>query len=61
MEYFRRGTNIQQVDHLGRNALHLAVCTGNIRAIKLLLDSGVDPNIKDNVGMTPLSLSLMRR
>ncbi|XP_064073639.1 uncharacterized protein LOC135193753 [Vanessa tameamea] len=59
--YIRRGFAIQQVDHLGRNALHLAVCSGNLRAIKLLLDSGVDPNVKDNVGMTPLSLSLMRR
>ncbi|XP_050348179.1 uncharacterized protein LOC126772043 [Nymphalis io] len=59
--YIRRGMAIQQVDHLGRNALHLAVCSGNLRAIKLLLDAGVDPNVKDNVGMTPLSLSLMRR
>ncbi|CAH0725670.1 unnamed protein product, partial [Brenthis ino] len=59
--YIRRGTDIQQVDHVGRNALHLAVYSGNIKAIKLLLDAGINPNVKDNVGMTPLSLSLMRR
>ncbi|XP_045775118.1 potassium channel AKT1-like [Maniola jurtina] len=59
--YIRRGTDVQQIDYLGRNALHLAVCSNNIRAVQVLLDAGVDPNIKDKVGMTPLSLSLMRR
>ncbi|CAH2093033.1 unnamed protein product [Euphydryas editha] len=59
--YIRKGADIQQVDHLGRNALHLAVCSDNVQTIKLLLDSGVESNVKDNVGMTPLSLSLMRR
>ncbi|XP_026746472.1 potassium channel AKT6-like [Trichoplusia ni] len=48
-------------DHLGRNALHFAVCSGNMRVVTMLLKAGVNPNIKDNVGMTPLSLCLMRR
>ncbi|XP_038222628.1 potassium channel AKT3-like [Zerene cesonia] len=57
----RSDTHIQEMDHLGRNALHLAVCSGNIRAVEMLLKAGVNPNIKDSVGMTPLSLCLMRR
>ncbi|PZC71760.1 hypothetical protein B5X24_HaOG212544 [Helicoverpa armigera] len=48
-------------DHLGRNALHLAVCTGNRYAVAMLLNAGVNPTIKDHLGMTPLSLCLMRR
>ncbi|XP_034834979.1 NF-kappa-B inhibitor alpha-like [Maniola hyperantus] len=59
--HIRRGADVQQIDYLGRNALHLAVCSNNIRAVQVLLDAGVDPKIKDKVGMTPLSLSLMRR
>ncbi|CAH2229962.1 jg14034 [Pararge aegeria aegeria] len=59
--YIRRGVDVQQIDHLGRNALHLAICLDNLRAVQVLLDAGVNPNIKDNLGMTPLSLSLMRR
>ncbi|XP_028029529.1 potassium channel AKT1-like [Bombyx mandarina] len=59
-KYIKQGENIQQMDHLGRNALHLAVCSDNEHAITLLLDAGVNPNHKDNVGMTPLSLSLMK-
>ncbi|RVE49831.1 hypothetical protein evm_005561 [Chilo suppressalis] len=57
----RSGADLQQQDHLGRNALHLAVCGNNYRTIMLLLDAGVNVNVKDNVGMTPLSLCLMRR
>uniref|UniRef100_A0A2A4KBB5 Uncharacterized protein n=1 Tax=Heliothis virescens TaxID=7102 RepID=A0A2A4KBB5_HELVI len=53
--------DIHYKDHLGRNALHLAVCSGNRYAVAMLLTAGVDPTIKDNLGMTPLSLCLMRR
>ncbi|XP_023937149.2 putative ankyrin repeat protein RF_0381 [Bicyclus anynana] len=59
--YIRKGTDVQQIDHIGRNALHFAVCSNNLRPVQILLDAGVNPNIKDNVGMTPLSLCLMRR
>ncbi|XP_072944906.1 ankyrin repeat domain-containing protein 22-like [Epargyreus clarus] len=57
----RRGTNIQQKDHLGRNALHLAVCSDSEAAVMLLLKTGIKTNVKDNLGMTALSLCLMRR
>ncbi|XP_045520604.1 potassium channel AKT3-like isoform X1 [Pieris brassicae] len=57
----RTDIHVQQMDHLGRNALHLAVCSDNLRAIELLLNGGVRANVKDSVGMTPLSLCLMRR
>ncbi|XP_035443908.2 L-asparaginase isoform X3 [Spodoptera frugiperda] len=56
-----RGANINDKDHLGRNALHLAVCSGNQDSVLLLLKAGVTVNIKDHLGMTPLSLCLMRR
>ncbi|CAH1639209.1 unnamed protein product [Spodoptera littoralis] len=56
-----RGANINDKDHLGRNALHLAVCSGNQQAVLMLLRAGVVVNIKDHLGMTPLSLCLMRR
>ncbi|OWR51861.1 ankyrin repeat protein [Danaus plexippus plexippus] len=57
----KQGTDIHQFDHIGRSALHLAVCSDNTNAVKMLLEAGLNPNIKDNLGMTPLSLSLMRR
>ncbi|XP_073961424.1 uncharacterized protein isoform X1 [Choristoneura fumiferana] len=57
----RQGTNVNAMDQLGRTALHFAVQSGNIKAITLLLNLGIHTNKKDNVGMTPLSLCLMRR
>lgn len=53
--------NIHVMDHIGRNALHMAVTAGNLEAIAVLLAAGIDPNAKDNLGMSPLSLCLMRR
>ncbi|CAG4952338.1 unnamed protein product [Colias eurytheme] len=51
----RTDTHIQEMDHLGRNALHLAVCSGNIRAVEILLKAGVNPNIKDSVEFVMMS------
>ncbi|CAH0694672.1 unnamed protein product [Spodoptera exigua] len=56
-----RGANINGIDHVGRNALHLAVCSGNQHSVLMLLKAGVPVNKKDHLGMTPLSLCLMRR
>lgn len=56
----RKNADVQQFDSLGRNALHLAVINGNEQTIKLLLNAKVDPNVRDNVGCTPLSLCLLR-
>ncbi|CAH0588971.1 unnamed protein product [Chrysodeixis includens] len=60
-ELIQKGCAIDYKDHLGRTALHFAVCSGNNLVVMMLLKAGINPNIKDNVGMTPLSLCLMRR
>lgn len=55
---------LNQLDDLGRNALHLAmVMTGpsSEEAVEELLRAGVNPNVKDSVGMTPLSLCVLRK
>ncbi|KAL0821859.1 hypothetical protein ABMA28_005263 [Loxostege sticticalis] len=57
----KAGTDVHAVDHVGRTALHLAVCADSFRAITLLLEAGVNPAIRDRLGMTPLSICLMRR
>ncbi|MDP4242016.1 MAG: ankyrin repeat domain-containing protein [Bacteroidota bacterium] len=38
---------------MGDSPLHLAVSDGNLSAIKHLVESGADPNLKDSVGFTP--------
>ncbi|KAJ8715132.1 hypothetical protein PYW08_005113 [Mythimna loreyi] len=55
------GVNIETIDHIGRTALHFAVSSGNEEAVAVLLAAGADPNAKDNLGMSALSLCLMRR
>lgn len=46
---FRLGTR-----SLGRPALFEAAYSGNIKIATLLLDAGLDPNVKDITGTTPL-------
>ncbi|MFN3405310.1 MAG: ankyrin repeat domain-containing protein [Cytophagaceae bacterium] len=60
------GADIKKVDSLGRNALHLATRKlGEInsflngesnytKCIELLLNAGINPNLKDSYGFTPL-------
>jgi ankyrin repeat protein len=38
----------------GETVLHVAVYRGSVKRLVLLLDSGVDPNAKDDKGQTPL-------
>jgi ankyrin repeat protein len=44
-------------DFFGRTSLHRAVMDGHIDVATRLLASGLDPNIADNEGLTPLHLA----
>ena len=41
----------------GEAALHLAVTSGDILILELLLRAGADPAIRDNKGLTPLEVT----
>jgi ankyrin repeat protein len=57
---FRVGVDVNaQDDHWG-TALHVAVQTGQLAVIKMLLDKGADPNVKNHKGFTPLELALLQ-
>ncbi|XP_008202805.1 ankyrin-1-like [Nasonia vitripennis] len=44
--------------HNGRTVLHHAVINNRVELTKMILEKGVDPNIRDHLGITPLLLSL---
>jgi len=48
------GADPKHRDHQGATALHGSVFSGNLGITKLLLQLGVDPDIEDCFGMTPL-------
>ena len=41
-------------DIYGRSSLHYAAANGNVELAKLLIDNGINPNILNNAGETPL-------
>jgi hypothetical protein len=45
----------------GRTVLHAAVAPHRLEVLKLYLDAGANPWIKDNAGITPLDLARKRR
>jgi hypothetical protein len=45
----------------GRTVLHAAAVPHRLEVLKLYLDAGADPWIKDNEGVTPLDLAKRRR
>ena len=46
-------------DNLGRSSLHYSCQAGCVKLINILLGKGLDPNLSDNSGMTPLGLLLI--
>ena len=38
----------------GDSCLHIAALRGDLRAVRLLLDHGLDPNMRGDMGNTPL-------
>lgn len=53
-----RGADISAVDHQGRSALHhYAGAPGTTPCLKLLLERGVDPTLRDSTGKTALDVA----
>lgn len=48
------GVDLNVGDYDRRTALHVAVCRNNVNTVKFLLDCGVDLNVRDLYGFTPL-------
>ena len=48
-------------DHHGRNVLHKAVENGNMLLVKTLVCAGVDINVKEKCGATPLMLAVINK
>jgi ankyrin repeat protein len=51
------GADIHITEGNGATALHGAVYHGNLEVIKILIESGANPYLKDNMGNTPVSLA----
>jgi hypothetical protein len=47
---------LQAQDPHGRTLLHVAVLLDNANLVNLLLDKGMDPNIPDSAGSSPLAV-----
>ncbi len=52
----RQGADPHALDQSGSNVIHLAVRRGDRKMIDFLIGLGVDYNLKNNVGRTPLML-----
>ncbi len=50
---------IYSKDTLGKNLLHYAVCSGSKKTMELLYRYGIDMNVQDKTGMTPLHVCAM--
>jgi ankyrin repeat protein len=46
-------------DHLGRSLLHMAVEQQNVNLVHCLLHAGVNPNLKEMCGVTPLIIAVI--
>ena len=51
----KSGVKVNVADGSGQTPLHWAVRETNVASVKLLLEAGADPHIKDREGLTPLS------
>ena len=48
-------------DRLGWNILHCAVENGNISLVKILLSAGLNINVQEGCGATPLTIAVLKR
>ena len=55
------GSSIKNVDNQGRNILHYLTTTNKVSklAIETVINEGMNPDIKDNCGLTPLHLCVI--
>jgi ankyrin repeat protein len=45
-----KGANVSTKDKKGRTALHIAAQSGNMEVVEMLLEMGLDPSERDQVG-----------
>jgi len=45
----------------GDSCLHIAALRGDVRAVQLLLDQGMDPDVRGDMGSTPLHHATRRQ
>ncbi len=57
----KHGANLQARDKSQRTLLHLAAEACNYEAVEILLAEGLDPNVVDDMGQTPLQKALSCR
>jgi ankyrin repeat protein len=53
----RMGWDVNSRDSAGQTALHKAAFLGYVAAVRVLLDQGADPGVKDFSGLTPIDLA----
>jgi TonB family protein len=49
-----RGTDVNQANRGGQTPLILAIVSGHLRLLRLLLDAGADPLLQDNTGLNAI-------
>ncbi len=54
-----QGYNLQSLNKAGINALHYAVDNEKVNAVRVLLENGADPNLKDKDGLTTLHYAVL--
>lgn len=57
MLLLKRGADLHAQDYCGNTVLHLACAQGSQLVIRLLLDEGADPNLKDFKGCKPIDFA----
>lgn len=56
-EMIKQISDINKPDNNGMTLLHIAALYSDTPVLKLLLDSGADPNLKSNMNQTPMELA----
>ncbi len=51
------GADLKSVDNEGDNSLHLAMKYGSLQSIRILINYGIDVNLKNNNGLKPIDVA----